>query len=166
MGVLTAIFNTLLVLLSLFLICLVLIQRGKGGGLAGAFGGAGGSSAFGTKAGDTFTRITIVTASIWILMTMLLVIMTNRQQASSLFDEPSTSRTRDLTPGAGAGSATGDLPPVVPAPIDGATSPAAPAATAVPAPASTPAPAPETSAPATGNNFPLTPGNEPPPTPK
>ena len=39
---------------SLFLIALVLIQRGRGGGLAGAFGGAGGQSAFGTKAGDVF----------------------------------------------------------------------------------------------------------------
>ena len=53
--------NVLLVLTSLFLICLVLIQRGKGGGLAGAFGGPGGSSAFGTKAGDVFTKITIIT---------------------------------------------------------------------------------------------------------
>ncbi|MDP6059564.1 MAG: preprotein translocase subunit SecG, partial [Pirellulaceae bacterium] len=46
-------------LTALFLILLVLIQRGRGGGLAGAFGGAGGQSAFGTKAGDMFTRITI-----------------------------------------------------------------------------------------------------------
>ena len=45
-----------LVLTSLFLIFLVLIQRGRGGGLAGAFGGAGGQSAFGTKAGDVFSR--------------------------------------------------------------------------------------------------------------
>jgi len=63
-GVLTNVFNTLIILVSLFLICLILIQRGKGGGLAGAFGGVGGSSAFGTKAGDTFTRITVVTAAI------------------------------------------------------------------------------------------------------
>ncbi|MGA8349426.1 MAG: preprotein translocase subunit SecG, partial [Isosphaeraceae bacterium] len=70
MGVLTNIFNTLIILVSIFLVCLILIQRGKGGGLAGAFGGVGGSSAFGTKAGDTFTRITVVTASIWMLMAM------------------------------------------------------------------------------------------------
>ncbi|HVS37924.1 MAG TPA: preprotein translocase subunit SecG, partial [Gemmataceae bacterium] len=37
-----------LLLVGLFLILLVLIQRGKGGGLSGAFGGAGGSSAFGS----------------------------------------------------------------------------------------------------------------------
>ena len=51
--------------LSLFLIMLILIQRGKGGGLTGALGGPGGQSAFGSKAGDTFTVVTIVVASIW-----------------------------------------------------------------------------------------------------
>ncbi|NUQ64389.1 MAG: preprotein translocase subunit SecG [Pirellulales bacterium] len=58
----------LLLLLAFFLIVLVLIQRGKGGGLAGAFGGMGGQSAFGTKAGDLFTRITIGVAFVWILV--------------------------------------------------------------------------------------------------
>jgi preprotein translocase subunit SecG len=63
--------GTLLFLTSLFLILLVLIQRGRGGGLAGAFGGAGGQSAFGTKAGDTFTKITIGVATFWILLCIL-----------------------------------------------------------------------------------------------
>ncbi|TWU58859.1 preprotein translocase subunit SecG [Rubripirellula tenax] len=51
--------------LSLFLILLILIQRGKGGGLTGALGGPGGQSAFGSKAGDTFTVITVVVAAVW-----------------------------------------------------------------------------------------------------
>lgn len=51
--------------LSLFLILLVLVQRGKGGGLTGALGGPGGQSAFGSKAGDTFTIITVTVAAIW-----------------------------------------------------------------------------------------------------
>lgn len=57
--------GTLMGFLSVFLILLVLIQRGKGGGLTGALGGPGGQSAFGSKAGDTFTVITIVVASVW-----------------------------------------------------------------------------------------------------
>jgi preprotein translocase subunit SecG len=65
--------NVVLILISLFLILLVLIQRGKGGGLAGAFGGAGGSSAFGSRAGDTFTRITIYVAAVWLLLIMILI---------------------------------------------------------------------------------------------
>lgn len=53
---------------SLFLILLVLVQRGRGGGLTGALGGPGGQSAFGTKAGDLFTRITVGVAVVWILL--------------------------------------------------------------------------------------------------
>src|SRR3954469_22531751 len=61
-------FAVILSVLALFLVLLVLVQRGRGGGLAGALGGMGGSSAFGAKAGDIFTRITIVTASLWIAL--------------------------------------------------------------------------------------------------
>ncbi|MEK6260019.1 MAG: preprotein translocase subunit SecG [Planctomycetota bacterium] len=59
---------TLHMIVGIFLIGLILLQRGRGGGLAGSFGGMGGQSAFGTKAGDIFTRITIVVAVIWILL--------------------------------------------------------------------------------------------------
>ena len=65
-----------LIVTSIFLILLVLVQRGRGGGLAGALGGMGGSSALGTKAGDTFTRITIGAVIFWIILccvTMLLL---------------------------------------------------------------------------------------------
>ncbi|TWU64908.1 preprotein translocase subunit SecG [Crateriforma conspicua] len=57
--------GTLMAFLSLFLILLVLVQRGRGGGLTGALGGPGGQSAFGSKAGDTFTVITVVVAAVW-----------------------------------------------------------------------------------------------------
>src|SRR5438128_12596816 len=63
--------NVLVLVVSVFLILLVLIQRGKGGGLAGAFGGVGGSSAFGSRAGDLFTRITIGAAAAWIALILL-----------------------------------------------------------------------------------------------
>ena len=62
------IFQLLLSMMAIFLILLVLVQRGRGGGLAGALGGMGGSSAFGAKAGDVFTRVTVVAASIWIVL--------------------------------------------------------------------------------------------------
>jgi preprotein translocase subunit SecG len=58
----------LMLLTAVFLILLILIQRGRGGGLAGAFGGLGGQSAFGTKAGDVFTKITIYVAFFWIVL--------------------------------------------------------------------------------------------------
>ncbi len=69
-GIWHYVFGILLFLLSLFLILLVLVQRGRGGGLTGALGGMGGQSAFGAKAGDTFTRVTMVTATVWIVTCM------------------------------------------------------------------------------------------------
>jgi preprotein translocase subunit SecG len=70
---LTSILNVVLLLLSAFMILLILIQRGKGGGLIGALGGAGGSSPFGSRAGDQFTRLTIYVAIAWLLLTMIQV---------------------------------------------------------------------------------------------
>jgi preprotein translocase subunit SecG len=71
----------MLVFTSLFLIALVLIQRGRGGGLAGAFGGMGGQSAFGTKAGDVFTKITVVVAACWILLCILAINVLGRRDS-------------------------------------------------------------------------------------
>ena len=75
-GWVPTVLNVFLFLASLWLIILVLIQRGKGGGLAGAFGGAGGGSAFGSRAGDMFTKITIYSAAVWILLIMFLIKLT------------------------------------------------------------------------------------------
>ena len=58
------------VLLSLLLMLVVLIQRGKGGGLIGAFGGVGGSSPFGSRAGDAFTKFTLYLALAWAVVIM------------------------------------------------------------------------------------------------
>jgi len=76
------IFGLLLFFLSLFLILIVLVQRGRGGGLTGALGGMGGQSAFGAKAGDTFTRITVVTAVLWILLSMATIKIYNPPMSS------------------------------------------------------------------------------------
>src|SRR5947199_10480860 len=70
---LAVLLNPILLLLGIFLILLVLIQRGKGGGLIGALGGTGGSSPFGSRAGDQFTRLTIYVALVWLLLTMIQV---------------------------------------------------------------------------------------------
>jgi preprotein translocase subunit SecG len=65
--------NTAIIIIGIFLTLLILIQRGKGGGLAGAFGGVGGSSPFGSRAGDVFTRYTITIATLWIWLILLQV---------------------------------------------------------------------------------------------
>jgi len=52
---------TLFVLVCVFMILVILIQKPRGGGLSGAFGGAGGSAqaAFGAKTGDVLTWFTV-----------------------------------------------------------------------------------------------------------
>jgi preprotein translocase subunit SecG len=91
MGFVNVLLGIVLFLTALFLIVLVLIQRGKGGGLAGAFGGMGGQSAFGTKAGDLFTRITIGVATFWIILCMVMVKSLGVTGKGPLDQKPSAS---------------------------------------------------------------------------
>ena len=72
--IIKSILTVLLPILSVFLILLILVQRGRGGGLVGAFGGGGGQSAFGAKAGDLFTKITVVTVCFWIAFCIILLL--------------------------------------------------------------------------------------------
>lgn len=74
----------LLIVTSCFMILLILVQRGRGGGITGALGGAGGQSAFGSKAGDVFTRITIGTAVVWIVLAMMTISIFNPPRAADL----------------------------------------------------------------------------------
>jgi len=57
---------------AVLLMIVILLQRGRGVGLAGAFGGAGGGTAFGAKTGDVLTWITIVGAVILLTFTVAL----------------------------------------------------------------------------------------------
>ena len=106
-----------LILSSLFLILLVLIQRGRGGGLAGAFGGAGGQSAFGTKAGDVFTKITIGVAAFWIILCILALNVLGRQQ--SKFNAATLGGSMPIETGnTGGALPPGETPPPAATPVD------------------------------------------------
>lgn len=110
-----------LFLTAVFLIMLVLIQRGKGGGLVGALGGMGGQSAFGTKAGEKITWVTVGVATFWILLSVASV---------KYFSPPSSaSRSRmgatDTTVPIGSSSSKG-AKPGAPAPSSAPASPSAP----------------------------------------
>lgn len=94
---LPSVLNVVLLLLGLFLILIVLIQRGKGGGLAGAFGGVGGSSAFGSRAGDLFTKVTLIVAGIWIVLTMIQVRVV--RYSSNVQNGTETQATQSEAPG-------------------------------------------------------------------
>lgn len=71
----------LFVVVSLFMILLILIQKGRGGGLAGAFGGAGGNTAFGSKTGDVLTWTTSIVFGVFLLLAILLNLLANARQA-------------------------------------------------------------------------------------
>lgn len=77
-GIGLGLFQLLLLIGSVFLILLILVQRGKGGGLTGALGGMGGQSAFGAKAGDAFTKVTVITSLIWITLCMVTIALFNQ----------------------------------------------------------------------------------------
>lgn len=131
----------MLVFMAFFLIALVLIQRGRGGGLAGAFGGAGGQSAFGTKAGDVFTRITVGVAAAWILLCILAinVLGTSRSRLStSLGGAAGTAVSSDVAPETDGEAATDPEKPAAPEPNSTAEPAAAPEASE---PSAEPAPA-------------------------
>lgn len=137
-------FGILMSVVAIFLILLILVQRGRGGGLAGAFGGMGGQSAFGTKAGDTFTRITIVAAIVWILVCVASVKFLSSTTGS--FGKAVTPGTQSLVPAPGPASDPLSLPGTPAAPAAPATTePAAPAAS-TPAAETPAAPAAETPA--------------------
>jgi preprotein translocase subunit SecG len=67
--------NLLVLMSGVLMVFLVLLQRARGGGLAGAFGGAGGASAFGSQAGRVFRWITLTVAAIWLLAIMFSVMV-------------------------------------------------------------------------------------------
>ena len=95
--------------MALFLILIVLVQRGRGGGLTGALGGPGGQSAFGSKAGDLFTKITVWTAGIWILSCIgsILYFAGGSDPLSGVDDKPPAATTET---GTGAGPAEAVTP--------------------------------------------------------
>jgi len=68
----TGLLQVVVFIVGIVLIGLVLIQRGRGGGLVGALGGQGGSSPFGSRAGDMFTRVTLGLAIAWIVLNMVM----------------------------------------------------------------------------------------------
>ena len=139
----------MLVVTSLFLILLVLIQRGRGGGLAGALGGMGGQSAFGTKAGDMFTRITVGVAAFWIVLCILSINVLSRQRP--LLRQNLGGAAPQAVDASSETNADPSEPPIpdtpestVPAVPEG-SSPVAPEESSTPPPAESPAPAAQSS---------------------
>ena len=101
-------FTIVHVLVCMLLIGAVLLQSGKGGGLAGSIGGGmGSSSVLGGRTATTFlSKATTVIAAVFMVSCLVQSIAFQNQQQG-----PTTATERMIEEGA--------LPPVAPAPLEG-----------------------------------------------
>lgn len=136
---------TLYVLVCLCLIGVILLQQGKGGDIANAFGGGGSQAVFGARSGATLlTRATSVLAGLFVVLSLVLTAWGQRGSGSVVggIDAPPPAPVTlpaptptPATPPAGT-PAPGQTQPVTP-PAEGA------AGTTTPPPAATTPPAPK-----------------------
>jgi preprotein translocase subunit SecG len=106
-------FMTLFIFICCFLVLLVLIQKGRGGGLSGAFGGAGGNTAFGSKTGDVLTWVTSVVFGIFLLLAIAVNLIADARQTRLTGVSPVTAAA-DETPTSGSSGPAAPAPPAVP----------------------------------------------------
>ncbi len=71
-GLVMSILAVIFVICSIVLILVVLIQKGRGGGLSSAFAGGMASGILGTKTGDALTWITIGVVSVFLFVAVVL----------------------------------------------------------------------------------------------
>jgi len=71
-GVIMNVVAVLFGLTCVVLILIILIQKGRGGGLSAAFGGAGASSILGSKTGDFLTWVTIILVGLFLLLAVVM----------------------------------------------------------------------------------------------
>jgi preprotein translocase subunit SecG len=112
----------ILVLDGLFMSVVVLLQAGKGGGLAAVGGGAGMTEGIlgGRQATTVLTRATWISGSVFMALALILSIMSSRSSApQSVIQVPATAPTtapEPVLPGLGGGDAG-----TAPAPVESTT---------------------------------------------
>ncbi len=85
--------NTFLIVLhvivSIFLIGVVLLQRGKGAEIGAVFGGGASSTVFGSRgAGNFLTKLTTASAVIFMSTSFMLSYLRSTEATDRLFDDP------------------------------------------------------------------------------
>ena len=113
MGILITILTVLLVIDCVLLIGIILLQRGRGHGLAGAFGVGGMEEALGSHAATTAQKITIVLAVGFLVLSVVLGLLRRRYDADFAGPEPtpagqteSAETDKEAPKGAPAGSSS------------------------------------------------------------
>ncbi len=145
----------LYVLVCVFLILVVLLQAGRGGGMGAAFGGTSQSVFGGAGAGNFLTRLTVIMAALFMLLSATLAFISsssdkaleNASRAIKAREEARKLGPKEKAASSQKGAQSSSSAPEEAAPTT--TAPATPATTA---------PAPDTGEPAAGGN---TPAGEP-----
>ena len=78
-GFFLGLLGVILFLISTFLVFIILIQRGKGGGIAGSLTGTA-QSAFGARGGDILMWLTLALTLIWILLCCVTIFFYSRAE--------------------------------------------------------------------------------------
>jgi len=112
------IFLTVLhVLACLFLIVIVLLQRGKGAEMGAMFGGGAGATVFGSRgAGNFLTRMTTAAAVVFMLTSLTLAYVAQDRIGDTLFEPGAPAEAPDSTFGEAPAPAAQGAFEEVPAP--------------------------------------------------
>ena len=117
----TTFLTILHVLVCIFLIGVVLLQRGKGAEIGAVFGGGGSSTVFGSRgAGNFLSKLTTAAAIVFMITSLSLAYLWTLASSERLFDEaeePPAAKRR--------ASRSSRRPPAQPAPSEPAPAPAA-----------------------------------------
>ena len=101
MTILTTVLTVLLWLVCVLIISVVLLQTGKGGGMAGVFGGgAGPESLLGTRAGSFLVRVTVVLCLVFLAICLTMGRLGRRALSRSKYETPASEAVEepDATP--------------------------------------------------------------------
>jgi preprotein translocase subunit SecG len=131
------IFLTVLhVLACLFLIVVVLLQRGKGAEMGAVFGGGAGATVFGSRgAGNFLTRMTTAAAVIFMLTSLTLAYVAQDRTGDTLFEGEESAAPAPESP-------FGEAPAPAPGAFEEVPAPSPPAAGEAAPPEAPPAEAP------------------------
>lgn len=125
-----AIITALHVIVCVFLVAVVLLQRGKGAQVGAVFGGGAGATMFGGRgAGNFLTKLTSAAAAVYMITSLSLSYLGISGAGQRLFDED------DVPAPAAAEKSVFEEVGTVPAPEEGTTPLPAPEPGATPAPA-------------------------------
>ncbi len=98
----------LFVFCCLALVLIILIQKGRGGGLSAAFGGAGAGGVLGSKTGDFLTWVTIVLVGVFLGLAILLAKYYTPPKPGTGLSTPQVSSSPSTTPAEATPEPAGD----------------------------------------------------------